>query len=181
MAEESRVLQGMGSILNKTISNQSDLVVFGDAVSSANFVSEQLVNDIKSMGETSKLDKVSRIMAAVKDRITFPSCPEKITKRFNDFVLLIRDDLDLLDLAEQLVQKLGKCMHAALQFSHPGFPGFREAHLLNKPTLRPCPDQPWEKSCYMCNLCARGCGPRATVQLLCVPCWTQTRCRNSRR
>ncbi len=102
---EGDILQEMGSTLNDTISKQWSLERLGSVMSSAGFVSERTVEDITSIGGISKYDKVSRIMSAVKDYITNSG---GVTQKFDQFIILLYNELRLEHLAQQLVEKLGK-------------------------------------------------------------------------
>lgn len=97
----------MTLLINQVISNQHEPVLFGDAMSSANFVSPQTVSNAISKGGNSDYAKVSAIMSAVKSHITTQSTQEKVTQKFNEFVLILQN-LRLDYLAQVLLDKLRK-------------------------------------------------------------------------
>lgn len=104
-SKEGDVLQGMTATLNQTISDQSNPVRFGDAVSSAGFISQQTAMDITSMGITN-YDKVRRITSAVVSHVTSQASPEVVSEKFDTFVVLVHDQLKLDGLATKLAEKL---------------------------------------------------------------------------
>lgn len=107
---EGDTLQAMCPILNKTIS-KTDPVRFADCLIGAHFLSQDTAENITSVAGHSAYTKVSELMSAVKSCITsFASGrnPEKVTTRFNDFVLLLHEQLELTNLAEQLMDKCRK-------------------------------------------------------------------------
>ena len=104
---EGDALQEMTATLNEGISEQGTLNTFGDAMSSANFVSPQTVRYAMSKGGDSDYVKVSNIMSAVKSHISTQSTQEKVTRRFNEFVILLHN-LGLENLAQLLVERLRK-------------------------------------------------------------------------
>ncbi len=109
--KEGDVLQKMGATLNKVITQGSDSSRFGTAASSAGFMSQQSALGIATMTGVEEYTKVSRIMAAVRDHITTyggRQSVEKVTEKYNQFVLLVYDDLELNDLAQMLVDNLSK-------------------------------------------------------------------------
>lgn len=106
--KEGDVLQLMTATLNAITSNQSDPVRFGDVVCSAGFMSEKAARGIMSIGGITNYDKVSRIMSAVVNHVTSQSSPAVVTRKFNQFVLLLYNELSLDGLALQLVEKLSK-------------------------------------------------------------------------
>ena len=96
---EGDALQEMTATLNEGISEQGTPSTFGDAMSSANFVSPQ--NAI-SRGGDSDYTKVGNITSAVKSHISTQSTQEKVTRRFK------RHDLRLGNLTQLLVERLRK-------------------------------------------------------------------------
>ena len=108
---EGDVLREMGATLNSVISQQSDAARFGAALSSAGFVSGHVAEDQATVQGVSQYSKVSRLMAAAKDNITTSGGrhnPGRVTEKFNKFVLLLHDDLDLRELASQLAAALSE-------------------------------------------------------------------------
>ena len=105
-SKEGDVLREMTATLNRTITDQSDPVWFGDAVSSAGFISQQATMDITSTGTISEYDKVRRIASAVVSHITCQRSPEMVSQKFDQFVLLVHHQLKLDDLARKLVGKM---------------------------------------------------------------------------
>ena len=101
---ERDALQKMTHTMNSTISKQSNATRFGEVMSSADFVSDDMVRDVVTKND-SQYDKVSEIMAAVHTKITTFGNP---TEKFNKFVLLLHDDLGLQALALELVKKLSE-------------------------------------------------------------------------
>ena len=110
---EKDVLQQMSFILNKLITDSSR---YGDAAAAKGFISGQKAQDLASMTGVSEFKKVNQITAAIRDHITTRS-PEQVTEKFNAYVLMIDNDLDNRDLAEQLVQALSK-RHGVMINSH---------------------------------------------------------------
>ena len=104
---EGDALQEMTATLNEGISEQGTPSTFGDAMSSANFVSPQTVRNAMSKGGDSDYIKVSNMMSAVKSHISTQSTQEKVTQRFNEFVIKLHD-LRLENLAQLLVERLRK-------------------------------------------------------------------------
>ena len=103
---EGDALEEMTATLNEGISSQTELIAFGEAMSSANFVASQLVRNAITRGEGNYF-KVSTIMAAVTSHISTQLTQEKRTQKFNEFVLILHN-LRLDNLAQQLVEKLRK-------------------------------------------------------------------------
>lgn len=104
-SKEGDVLRDMAATLNRTITAESDPVRFGDVMSSAGLIAEQAAMDVTSMA-ISEYDKVRRITSAVISHITNQASPEVITQRFDQFVLVLYDQLKLDDLANKLAAKL---------------------------------------------------------------------------
>lgn len=105
---EEEVLQRMSHTLNTAIANESEVVLFGGAVSSAGFMSDQMVAGISGLTGISNLDKVGRIMRAVKSHIITQPSEAEVTRKFTELVLLLRNELGLTVLAEHLVERLGE-------------------------------------------------------------------------
>jgi hypothetical protein len=103
---EEDVLQKKSSTIIKRIAVGSDLALFGSEVSGAGFASGSAVNGNLNMAGITDCDKVRRIMNAVTTHITTQSTPEVVTEKFNTFVLLLHDKLELKDLAKELTQAL---------------------------------------------------------------------------
>ena len=104
---EGDALQDMTSILNHGISDQVQPIPFGEVMSSANFVSDQTVKNVTSRGG-SNYTEVSAIMVAVRSHICTQRKQEMVTQKFNEFVLILHNELRLDALAQQLVDKLSK-------------------------------------------------------------------------
>ena len=94
----------MTAHLTKVISEQSNSERFASCCYSAVLITDEKAS-IPSLLGVSEYSKVGNILSAVKDCIT--SAPS-VTEKFNEFVLLLHDDLKLTDLAVQLVEKLRK-------------------------------------------------------------------------
>ena len=101
---ERDALQKMTHTMNSTISKQSSATRFGEVMSSAGFVSDDMVRDVTTKND-SQYDKVSEIMAAVQTQITTFGNP---TEKFNKFVLLLHEDLNLRSLAQELIKMLSE-------------------------------------------------------------------------
>ena len=95
----------MTSTLNVTISRQSDPVRFADAAYSAGFISEQTKMDSLSCVRND-YGKVSKVMSAVKTHITQQLNYDEVCRKFDLFILLLHGELEMKDLAKQLVDKL---------------------------------------------------------------------------
>jgi hypothetical protein len=91
------------------IANNADLDLFGSEVHGAGFAPKNTVTGILSVGGATNFKKVRQIMNAVTTHITTQSTPEMVTQRFNTFVLLLHDKLELDGVARDLTQALGKC------------------------------------------------------------------------
>ena len=91
---EGDALQDTTSILNHGISDQVQLISFGEAMSSANFVSDQTVKNIyvTSRGD-SNYTKVSATMVAVRCHICTQRKQDMVTQKFNEFVLILHNEL----------------------------------------------------------------------------------------
>ena len=89
---------------------QHNLIAFGNEACSAEykFVSQSKVNNTHSKHGIGNDSKASELMGAVFTNITIQSTPERITRRFSDFVMLLYN-LELDDLAQRLVEELSKC------------------------------------------------------------------------
>lgn len=114
--KEKDALQKMGATLNKVISAQSNATVFASAASSAGFISSDRAVGVASMTGVTEYAKVGKIMAAVTDNITMCGVGgnlEKVTEKYNKFVLLVYHELELTELAVQLVDALRKFAEAA--------------------------------------------------------------------
>ena len=98
---EKEVLRKMTHTMNSAISKQSGVTQFGAVMSSAKFVTDDMIQDVVTKNG-SKYDKVSQIMAAVKAQITTFGNP---TEKFNKFVLLLHEDLNLQVLAQELLSE----------------------------------------------------------------------------
>lgn len=102
---EKDALQGMCAIIVKTLASKCDLALFGSFISGHKFLSQEGVQGILGVGVDSKLAKASNLMMAVDTHITTTGSPEQTTKYFNEFVIILCEDLGLDDLAQQLVEK----------------------------------------------------------------------------
>ena len=94
----------MTGTLNVTITKQSDPVRFADAAYSAGFVTEQLKLDSTSSVSTAYV-KVSKIMSAVESHIAQQICDE-VCGKFDQFIIMLHHQLEMNDLARQLVDRL---------------------------------------------------------------------------
>ena len=101
------VLRKMSATLNRSISDQSNPILFGDLMSSAGFLAETTAKDINSIVGITNYDKVNKIMCAVSSHFT-DVAHENITQEFDRFVQVLRDDMRMEDLAKQLLEKLRK-------------------------------------------------------------------------
>ena len=101
---ELYILNELSQKINNAIADNFDL--FAGAVS-PHFVAEQTVKNIKSRKGESAYSMASRILEAVKCFITFQPSQERITQKFDKFVLLVHS-LGLDDLARLLVENLRK-------------------------------------------------------------------------
>lgn len=104
------VLQGMTSTLNVIISVLSDPVQFADAAYSAGFITEQVKLDSMSSVSTAYV-KVSKILSAVKNHITQQATCDDVCRKFDQFVILLHDQLKMKDLARQLVEGMRECYY----------------------------------------------------------------------
>ena len=103
-SNERDALQKMTHTMNSTISKQSSATRFGTVMSSDGFISDDMVRDVVTKNN-SQYDKVNQIMTAVKSQITTFGNP---TEKFNKFVLLLHEDLNLQPLAQELIKMLSE-------------------------------------------------------------------------
>ena len=101
---EGDTLDDLNHDINSVLANHLDQ--FAGAVC-AKFVPQPTVSSIVSQHGVSKYSKASQIMDAVRSSITIQASQEMITKKFDDFVLLLRN-LNLDYLADLLVEKLSE-------------------------------------------------------------------------
>ena len=85
-----------------------DVNAFGDGVCAAAFVPNSRFRDTLSKIGVSDYSKASEIMSAVKTNITLQATPERITRKFSDFVMLLHS-MKLHHLAQRLEDGLSKC------------------------------------------------------------------------
>ena len=102
---EEDTLTELNHQINTLLSNNLD--AFSGAVV-AQFVLALTVNGIMTTHGLSNYAKASRIMDAVRATITIQASPERITQRFDEFVLLL-NNLGFADLAHLLVDTIRKC------------------------------------------------------------------------
>ena len=104
-SEEGDVLRKMTSTLNTTITKHSDPVRFADAAYSDGFIADQMRLDSMSLVNTAYA-KVSKIMSAVESHITQQTTYDEVCQKFDQFIILLHNKLELKDVARQLVDKL---------------------------------------------------------------------------
>ncbi len=107
---EKDALQNMGHILNQALSTRSNPERLGAIVAAKGMLPEGGLDDIRGRND-SDYRKVMGIMSAVKSYITSPShrnSRERITEKFNDFILILHNDLDLRDVAQDLAEECSK-------------------------------------------------------------------------
>ena len=108
---EQDALQNMGSTLNKALSTRSNPERLGDAVAAKGMLPEGGLSDICGTND-SPYRKVMKIMDAVRSYITLTglhNSRERITEKFNDFILILHDDLGLKDVGQELAEECSKC------------------------------------------------------------------------
>ena len=110
---EGDTLDDLNATINSVLEHHLDQ--FAGAVC-AQFVPRATVDGIKSQHGISNNSKVSQIMSAVNNSITVSASQGKITKKFDNFVLLLRN-MYLDDLADILVEKLSKCGYRVLRMN----------------------------------------------------------------
>ena len=101
---ERDTLDDLKHDVNSVLANHLDQ--FASAVC-AQFVPQPTVDGIKNQQAVSNFSKADQIMNAVKSSITVQTCQDRVTKKFDDFVLLLRN-LTLDNLADILAEKLSK-------------------------------------------------------------------------
>ena len=102
---EGDTLDDLNHDINSVLANNLDS--FAGAVCSQ-FVPRQTVDGVTSQHGVSNYSKAKQIMSTVKSSITVQASEDRITKKFDDFELLLRN-LKLDDLADLLQEKLSKC------------------------------------------------------------------------
>lgn len=113
--EEGLVLQRLTQRLIDNISASTSPPKFGDVMCGAGFITKQMAIDVTGISGVSDYTKVSRILSDVSNHITSQHSGEMVTEKFDQFVMLLCDQLALDDLAQQLVQKLG--MYLTVQWN----------------------------------------------------------------
>ena len=111
--KERDVLQKMGAILKESLSTQSNAENFGNRMSSAGFISDSALRDILSTMGVAESVKVGKIVEAAKAHITTSGSAERVTEKFDQFVLVLYD-MHFDELAQQLVDELSKCVLVGL-------------------------------------------------------------------
>ena len=109
---EQDALQNMGHTLNQALSTRSSPEQLGAIVAAKGMLPEGSRADICGMND-SPYRKVMKIMDAVRAFITLPgprNDRERITEKFNDFVLILHDDLELKDVAQKLAEECSMCI-----------------------------------------------------------------------
>ena len=107
---EKDALQEVQYSLNRALSTRSNAQQLGGIVATKGWLSEDAMIDICGSKE-SEFTKVSNIMNAVRASITLAglnNSRERITKKFDEFVLVLHDDLGLKDVAQDLVEACSK-------------------------------------------------------------------------
>ena len=107
---ERDAIRKMWAKLNQGISKQVAPERFASHLQSAGFISEHKAEDcISTLGHSTYL-KTGELLRAASDQITSfaGDHPDRVTQRFNEFVLLLSDELELSDLAQQLADKCRK-------------------------------------------------------------------------
>ena len=104
---ETDALQNMGAKLNQAISTRSNAERLGAAVAAKGMLSDGARADICGRG-ISEYSKVMRIMEAVRASITITgpnNSRDRITVKFNEFILILHNELDLKDIAQDLAEE----------------------------------------------------------------------------
>ena len=103
-----RAIEGLLPDLVDVISSKSSPARFADHLVSHGFLNTQSKSDIlQKEGETPH-STVSRLLNAVVVTIKTASSPEECEKNFDNFVTVIRERLELNDLAQKLTSRCGE-------------------------------------------------------------------------
>ncbi len=112
IAPEKDTLRKECPAINRALADLTDLQLLGDNLVSYEFLAKQTVSGILQLNE-SKYTKASKLMAVVDTAITISKDQKTITDRFNKFLLMLYEELDLQDLAHKLADRnreiSGKC------------------------------------------------------------------------
>ena len=92
------------------ISRTSQPRLFSDLLVQHNLISNGIANEINSISAYSDYEKVSKLIDVLFASIEIASNQERATKLFNALVVILYQDIELKDLAEQLVEHRGE-MH----------------------------------------------------------------------
>ena len=100
---EQDALTKKWATINSALANQADLTEFGNFLVQHEFLPQQSVNNILSVGGHDNLTKVTSLMRGVQSRIVTASSPSRTAQYYKSFVLLVHDDLHLTGLAQEMV------------------------------------------------------------------------------
>ena len=91
-----------------TVANQASVQDFANLLIEKNFSSQQTVSSILSVRAYSDSETVTHLMRAVETRVVNAISPNKVSERYKKFVSLVHDDLELTDLAQEMVETCRK-------------------------------------------------------------------------
>ena len=104
-APEKDTLQKEFSNVSKSIALGTDLALFGGCLVSNEFLSADAVRSYLDVMGISKFEKASNLIGAINTNITSARSQEDITRRFNDYLKMLHEELDLKQLARQLADR----------------------------------------------------------------------------
>ena len=104
-APEKDTLQKEFLSVFKSIAYGTDLALFGGCLVSYEFLSADAVRGYLDVTGISKFDKASNLIRAINTNITSARSQEDITRRFNDYLKMLHEELDLKQLARQLADR----------------------------------------------------------------------------
>ena len=102
---EKDTLQKEFANISKSVALETDLALFGTYLVSNEFLSADAVRGYLDVTSDSKFEKASKLMMVVSTNITSARSQKDITRRFNDFLKMLHEELNLEQLARQLADR----------------------------------------------------------------------------
>ena len=102
-APEKETLRKKFAYLNKAIADRVDLTTYSTFLSSRNFLPASAASGILSVGADSVMAKATKLTNAATTHITQAGSQADITREFNNYIEMLWEDLELKDVARQLM------------------------------------------------------------------------------